>query len=470
MDLYLTNSLTRTKEKFEAIAPPDVGMYTCGMTVYDYAHIGHGRKYVTDDILKRVLTANGYKVKHVQNVTDVGHLVSDADEGEDKLEKGAIKQGKTVWEVAEFFTKNFYDSMDKLNIIRPDIICKATDNIKEQIELLQKLTDKGFAYDTPEAVYFDIAKFPKYGEAFGQKLEDKKVAARGEVQTGEHKKNPQDFALWFKRVGRFENHSMYWDSPWGDGFPGWHIECSAMSMKYLGDQIDIHTGGEDHISIHHPNEIAQSEAATGKSPFVKYWLHTAFLTVDGKKMSKSLENFYTVSDVEKKGFYPLSLRYLYLTAHYRDPINFTWESLTGAQNTLIKLWKMVNELRSESKNRIVLSNEKLEKIETFRNQFLELVNDDLNTPKALAVMWEALKSNIPSIDKLDFLLYVDEILGLWRDSDLQKVSKDKEIPENIIILMEERAELRSEGKYDEADKIREQIQKLGFGVSDKPVK
>ncbi|MCX5636126.1 MAG: cysteine--tRNA ligase, partial [Planctomycetota bacterium] len=337
MDIYLTNSLTRKKEKFEAIAPPDVGMYTCGITVYDYAHIGHGRKYVTDDILKRVLTANGYKVKHVQNVTDVGHLISDADEGEDKLEKGAIKQGKTVWEVAEFFTKNFYESMDKLNIIRPDVICKATDHIKEQIELVQKLMDKGFAYDTPEAVYFDIAKFPKYGEAFGQKLEDKKVAARGEVQTGEHKKSPADFALWFKRVGRFENHTMHWDSPWGDGFPGWHIECSAMSMKYLGEQIDIHTGGEDHISIHHPNEIAQSEAATGKSPFVKYWLHTAFLTIDGKKMSKSLENFYTVSDVAKKDFDPLALRYLYLGAHYRDPLNFTWDSLQAAQSALVKI-------------------------------------------------------------------------------------------------------------------------------------
>lgn len=449
---------------FTPINPPDVGMYTCGMTVYDYAHIGHGRKYVTDDILKRVLIANGYKVKHVQNVTDVGHLVSDADEGEDKLEKGAIKQGKTVWEVAEFFTKNFYDSMDKLNIIRPDIICKATDHIKEQIELVQKLMDRGFAYDTPEAVYFDIAKFPKYGEAFGQKLEDKKVAVRSGVQTGEHKKNPQDFALWFKRVGRFENHTMHWESPWGDGFPGWHIECSAMSMKYLGDQIDIHTGGEDHISIHHPNEIAQSEAATGKSPFVKYWLHTAFLTIDGKKMSKSLQNFYTVDDVEKKGFDPLALRHLYLGAHYRDPLNFTWDSLSASQNALERLRNQIKLLKDQA-DRTVLSEEKEKKIEDYRNQFMEAVNDDLSTPKALAVLWEMLKSNIPSEDKYDLSMSFDEILGL-KLGETKKV----EIPENIKVLIKEREILRSEGKFEEADKVREQIQKLGFSVSDKHVK
>ena len=467
MDIYLTNSLSRKKEKFIPINPQDVGMYTCGMTVYDYAHIGHGRKYVTDDILKRVLTANGYKVKHVQNVTDVGHLVSDADEGEDKLEKGAAKQGKTVWEVAEFFTKNFYESMDKLNIIRPDIICKATDHIKEQIELVQKLMDKGFAYDTPEAVYFDVAKFSKYGEAFGQKLEDKKVAVRTEVQTGEHKKHPADFALWFKETGRFENHTMHWESPWGDGFPGWHIECSAMSMKYLGEQIDIHTGGEDHVSIHHPNEIAQSEAATGKTPFVKYWLHTAFLMVDGRKMSKSLENFYTVDDVEKKGFEALALRYLYLGANYRDPLNFTWESLKASQNALEKLRNQISALKDQ-KDRTILSEEKETKIEEYRNEFMGSVNDDLNTSKALAVLWEMLKSNIPSGDKYDLSMSFDEILGL----NLSKTPKpeNSEIPSKVKELIEEREQLRKEGKYEEADKIRDQIQEQGFNVSDKPIK
>lgn len=461
MDIFLTNSLTHKKEKFTPIAPPNVGMYSCGITAYDYAHIGHGRKYVTDDILKRLLTASGYKVKHVENVTDVGHLVSDADTGEDKLEKGAAKTGKTVWEVAEFFTKYFFDSMDKLNIIRPDIICKATDHIKEQIELVQKLMDKGYAYDTPEAVYFDVTKFKKYDSLFGQKLSEKKIGVREAVQEGEHKKHPADFALWFKRTGRFENHTMHWDSPWGDGFPGWHVECSAMSMEYLGEQFDIHTGGEDHLSIHHPNEIAQSEAATGKAPFVKYWIHTAFLMVDGRKMSKSLGNFYTVDDVEKKGFDPLALRYLYLGAHYRDPLNFTWDSLTASQNALEKLRNQISGFRDENE-RTVLSEEKENKVEEYRNRFMEAVGDDLNTPQALAVVWEMLKSNIPSGDKYDLALSFDEILGLKLGE-----AKNVEVPEKIKSMMEEREKLRAEGKYSEADEIRNQIKKLGFEVKDK---
>lgn len=463
-DIYLTNSLTRKKETFVPINPPNVGLYTCGMTVYDFAHIGHGRKYVIDDILKRVLTVSGYKVKHVQNVTDVGHLSSDADEGEDKLEKGATKYGKTVWEIAEFYTNNFYESMDKLNIIRPDVICKATDHIQDQIELIKKILSNGYAYDTPEAVYFDITKFEDYGKAFGQKLEDKKVAVRSEVQTGKYKKNPHDFALWFKRVDRFANHTMHWDSPWGDGFPGWHIECSAMSMKYLGEQFDIHTGGEDHLPIHHPNEIAQSEAATGKKPFAKYWLHVAFLMVDGKKMSKSLENFYTVADIEGKGFDPISLRYLYLGAHYRDPLNFTWDSLTASQNAVKKLRSLIAGLKSQTE-RTVLSEEKEKKIDSFRNDFMTAINDDLNTPKALATLWSMLGSNIPSGDKYDLAMSFDEILGLkLNEANL------KEIPENIKVLIEKRNTLRAEGKYEEADKIREEILAKGFSLNDTPVK
>lgn len=470
MDIYLTNSLTRKKEKFTPIKPPRVGMYTCGMTVYDYAHIGHGRKYVTDDILKRVLTANGYAVEHVQNVTDVGHLVSDADEGEDKLEKGAVKQGKTPWEVAEFFTKNFYDSMDKLNIIRPDVICKATEHINDQITLIKKILDNGYGYDTPEAVYFDVAKFEDYGKAFGQKLEDKKTAARSEVRTGEYKKNPADFALWFKKVGRFADHVMHWDSPWGEGFPGWHIECSAMSMKYLGERFDIHTGGEDHLSIHHPNEIAQSEAGTGKKPFVKYWLHTAFLMVDGTKMSKSLRNFYTIDDITAKGFEPMALRYLYLGAHYRDPLNFTWDSLQAAQNALDKLKIQISQLRQESAGqemRTVLSEEKEKKIDQFRNEFTQAVNDDLNTAKALATFWSMLGSNIPSGDKYDLAMSFDEILGLKLSEALVT---DIQIPDNIKTLIAQRQKLREEGMFEEADRIRDQIKAAGFDVGDKPLK
>src|SRR3990167_5528692 len=259
-------------------------MYTCGPTVYDYAHIGHARKYVYDDLLRRVLSANGLEVMHVQNVTDVGHLVSDADEGEDKLEKGAREMKRTVWEAAEFFTRDFYKMADSMNILRPTITARATDHIKEQTDLIQKLADK-------------------------------QVAVREEVKTGEHKRHPADFALWFKRVGRFADHQMHWESPWGDGFPGWHIECSAMSMKYLGESFDIHTGGEDHLPVHHPNEIAQAEAATGKL-LARYWVHNAFLLIDGQKMSKSLGNLFRVEDVVEKGFSPLALRYLYLTAHY----------------------------------------------------------------------------------------------------------------------------------------------------------
>lgn len=470
MELHLTNTISHKKEKFESIKPQQVGMYTCGMTVYDYAHIGHGRKYVTDDILKKVLELNGYKVKHVQNVTDVGHLVSDGDEGEDKLEKGAVKQGKTVWEVAEFFTNNFYDSMDALNIKRPDIVCKATDNIPEQIQIVSKLVEKGYAYDTPEAVYFDVSKFPKYGEAFGQKLSDKQVAVREEVKTGEHKRNPQDFALWFKRVGRFENHTMHWDSPWGDGFPGWHIECSAMSIKYLGDQFDVHTGGEDHISVHHPNEIAQSEAATGKSPFVKYWVHTAFLMVDGTKMSKSLSNFYTIADVKEKGISPLALRYLYLGTHYRDPMNFTWESLKASQNALNKLIKTVSQLKKESEKRLSLSDEKIDKLDDFRNRFTESLNDDLNTAKALAVVWEAVKSNVPSIDKLEFLNFTNEVLGLWTDDVVNDVTGDKVVPQEVSDLLKKRDEFRANKNFVEADKIRSQIEQMGYNVNDTKTK
>lgn len=410
MNLYLYNSLTRQKELFTPLDNNEVKLYTCGITAYDYAHIGNGRKYVMDDILRRTLEFNGYKVNHVQNVTDVGHLVSDADEGEDKLEKGAKKQNKTVWEVAEFFGNNFYEMMDKLNNLRPTTICKATDHIKEQIELIEKLFKNGYAYDTPEAVYFDTAKFEDYGKLFGQNVNDKKTGVRDEVKTDENKKNNADFALWFKRVGKFADHVMHWESPWGDGFPGWHIECSAMSIKYLGEQMDIHTGGEDHLSIHHPNEIAQSEGATGKKPFSKFWMHIAFLTVDSKKMSKSLGNFFNIQDILDKGIDPIALRYLYLGAHYKKPMNFTWQSLDSSAKGLKRLQSLVVSLKTSS--RTALSSEKDSKISEFRDKFIEAINDDLNTSKALAVVFEMLKSNIPSEDKYDLAISFDEVLGL----------------------------------------------------------
>ncbi len=460
-DIYLTNSLTRKKEKFEPISVPHVGMYTCGFTVYDFAHIGHGRKYTYDDVLKRMLRFNGYEVTHVQNVTDVGHLVSDEDEGEDKLEKGARKFGKDPWEVAAFFEKNFYESMDRLNIIRADVICKATDHIKEQVDLIQKLIEKGYAYDTPEAVYFDTSKFPDYGEMFGQKLEDKKTT-RDDVITGEHKKNQFDFVLWVKRVGIHKDHIMHWESPWGDGFPGWHIECSAMSMKYLGEQFDIHTGGEDHIPVHHPNEIAQSEAATGKHPFVKYWLHYAFLLVDGRKMSKSLENFYTIEDVEKKGFEPMALRYLYLTAHYRDPLNFTWQSLEASQNGLNNIRQLVRAAKRQD-DRTVLSDEKRTKVDDLQERFLAAINDDLNTAQALAILWEALKSNIPSEDKYDLAMGFDEVLGLG----LSTLNDETvEVPEEVQSLVSDRHKARLEKDFAKSDELRKKINELGYEILD----
>ena len=443
-----------------------VGMYTCGPTVYDYPHIGHGRKFVYDDLLKRLLTYNGYTVTHVQNITDVGHLISDADEGEDKLEKGAAKMHKTVWEVAKYFEVEFFKDMDRLNILRPDVSCRATDHIAEQIELVKKLMDKGFAYDTPEAVYFAVEKFPRYEGLFGnQAVGEKLVGVREEIQTGSHKKNPADFALWFKRVGRFANHSMHWESPWGDGFPGWHVECSAMAMKYLGESFDIHTGGLEHQEVHHPNEIAQSEAATGKQ-FVKYWLHYAHLLTDGQKMSKSAGNFYRVEDIVAKGFSPMALRYLYLTANYRTPLNFTWSSLAAAQSAYDKLVAFVRTVHNAQPTaRKELSKEKLKKMDQYRERFLEAVNNDLNFPQGLAVVWEMVKSNIPDMDKTDLLLDWDQILGL----SLVSAGEDIKVPEEVTRMVNERESLRKSGKFVEADSVRMQIEKLGFIVKDGPI-
>ncbi|MEK9201290.1 MAG: cysteine--tRNA ligase [Patescibacteria group bacterium] len=459
MKLY--NSASRQVEEFVPVKKGTVGMYTCGPTVYDYDHIGHGRKYTYDDLLRRIFLYQGYEVNHVQNITDVGHLVSDGDEGEDKLEKGSRKAGKTAFEVADFFTEAHFVSMDKLNILRPTTSSRATQHITEQIELVSKLVEKGFGYDTPEAVYFDVTRFSRYASLFGrQALEDKQTAVREEVHTGEHKRNPADFALWFKRVGRFSDHQMHWDSPFGDGFPGWHIECSAMAMRYLGESFDIHTGGEDNLPVHHVNEIAQSEAATGK-PFAKYWLHYAFLTVDGAKMSKSLDNFYRVEDVEEKGYNPLALRYLYLTAHYRSPLNFTWSSLSSAQTAYDKLVEFVKIHKNKGEERTGLSKEKLKKIDQYRDRFLAALGDDLAAPAALAVMWEMLKSNIPDFDKLELLLEWDQILGL----DLANIGVEV-VPEEIHKMGVDREVLRRDGKFVEADNLRMELEKLGWAVLD----
>ncbi|NCN58391.1 cysteine--tRNA ligase [Candidatus Roizmanbacteria bacterium CG22_combo_CG10-13_8_21_14_all_38_20] len=453
MKLY--NTLSRKIEEFEPLNPPKVGLYTCGPTVYDYEHIGHGRKYVNDDILTRTLSYFNYEVNHVQNVTDVGHLVSDADEGEDKLEKGAKKHNKSVYEVVDFFTKHFYRSMDMLNIKRPNIIAKATEHILAQIKLVSQLVDKNYAYDTPEAVYFNVTKFKNYGALDPQQMDEKKTAVREEVQTGDHKKNPADFALWFKRVGRFKDHIMHWDSPWGDGFPGWHIECSAMSMQYLGPTLDIHTGGVDHIAVHHPNEIAQSEGATGRE-FVKYWVHHEMLLVNGKKMSKSLDNVYKIEDIIEKGFEPLDLRYLYLTAHYRKQQNFTWEALKSVRTTRIRLGKLVSQWDDPRENGI-------EELET---KFSLAICNDLNMPEALAVLWETVNSDYPTGAKHASVLKMDKVLGLQLDKVSDGRLKLKNLPDKIQKLVQKRQEYRKQKEWKQADILRGEINEHGYEVED----
>ncbi len=462
--LKLYNTLSRKIEEFTPLNPPNVSLYTCGPTVYDYTHIGHLRTYVGNDILRRILEGNGYEVKHVMNITDVGHLVSDEDTGEDKIEKGARESGRSVWDVAKFFEEYFWNSVEAVNIKRPNIIAKATDHINEQIKLIHKLEKNGFIYKTEQAIYFDISKFPNYTKLSGQKLEEKSVGAREDVVVDKQKRNPQDFALWFFTVGHFKDHVMRWPTQWGEGFPGWHIECSAMAMEYLGDTVDIHTGGVDHIPIHHTNEIAQSEAATGK-PFVKFWVHHEFLLVDGEKMSKSKKNFYRIDEVSQKGFDSLALRYLFLTAHHRDKINFTWKSLEAAQNALNKLREEVRQWSVFSEVSDGLSEQSKGDVGQFWQKFLEVANNDLNLPQAIAVLWEMVRSDTPTSSKAKDILEMDKILGLGLDDFL---GKPIEIPDEIMHLVRKREQARNTGDFKASDKLRKEIKKLGYVIEDTP--
>ena len=436
MKIY--NTLSRSIEEFSPINPPSVGIYSCGPTVYDFQHIGHMRRYVGDDILIRVLKFNNFNVHHVMNITDVGHLTSDADSGEDKMEKGAKKFGLSVWDIAKKFETQFKDSCALLNILLPKDLMHATDFISDQIDLIKKLEEKGFTYKTNDGIYFDTSKFPDYFKLSHQNPAELRGGAR--IDLGE-KKNITDFALW-KLSPKEEKRQMEWDSPWGVGFPGWHIECSAMSIKALGNSFDVHTGGIDHINIHHTNEIAQAEAVTEKH-FVKYWVHHNFLIVEGQKMSKSLGNIFTVEDVVKRGFDPMALRYLYLQTHYRQEMNFTWGALEAAQNALNKL-----------RNHYLESPDGGLEIPS---EFILAINEDLNMPKALSVVWE----NVSGMSK-DSLNKMDEVLGLSL-SDF----KEKDVPEKIKKLLEEREELRKQKSYQMADKLREKLIKMGYKVEDK---
>jgi len=445
MKLY--NTLSKKLEYFKPIKNKQVGIYSCGPTVYWYQHIGNLRTYIFSDILRRVLEYNGFKVKQVMNVTDVGHLTSDADTGEDKMEKAAKKEGKNAVDIANHYWSIFKEDFKKLNIQEPTIWTKATEYIQEQIELIKKLEKKGFTYKTEDGIYFDTSKFPDYAKFARLNIEELEAGKR--IEIGE-KKNKTDFALW-KFSNKDEKRQQEWNSPWGVGFPGWHIECSAMSMKYLGETIDIHTGGEDHIPIHHTNEIAQSEAATGKK-FVNYWVHGAFLLSKGEKVSKSKGGLYTIADLEEIGYDPLDYRYLCLTTKYRIPLNFTLESLDAARNSLEKIRNKIQELDNNSKG----------DINEFKNSFLEAINQDLNMPKALAVLQDILKTNnLGGKEKLILVKEFDKVLAL----DLTKVEKIK-IPKKIEELVEKREKARKNKDWDLSDKLREELKIEGFVVED----
>ncbi len=448
--LNLYNTKSRSIEAFVPLHAPVVTMYACGPTVYDYTHIGHMRKYIGDDILRRTLTLLGYEVKHVMNVTDVGHLANDTDFGEDKLETRAQKEQRSVWDVVQHYTDYFDTTMRAVHVLRPTIQPKATDHIPEMIQMIETLIAKGFAYETAHALYFDTAKDPDYGHFSGQKLADKEVAVRDDVVIDPAKKNPADFALWFKRIGKYADHAMYWPSPWGDGFPGWHIECSAMSMKYLGETIDIHTGGIDHIPVHHENEIAQSECTTGHD-FVKYWVHHDFLLVDGVKMSKSLQNFYKLDDILARNIDPVAVRLMFMQTSYRKPLNFTWDSLDTANEQLKKLKRFASRQHAIGKINAV-----------YTGRFILALQDDLNTSVALAVLWELFGDNtISDADKWATLIHFDIVLGL----DLEQVPSFI-ITDEARELLVQRDTARASKDFATSDTLRKSLEALGYEVLD----
>jgi len=448
--LKLWNTATRSLGEFTSIVPGKVGMYTCGPTVYWDATIGNMRTYLMEDLLQRTLEIDGNTVKRVMNITDVGHLTDDADSGEDKMEKAAAREGKSASEIAETYTKRFLEDAAKLNIKipRPPELCKATDHIPEQIALVKELETGGFTYQTSDGIYFDTSKFPAYGSLSGQKLEDKEEGAR--VEVNREKRNKSDFALW-KFSPKGSKRQMEWESPWGIGFPGWHIECSAMARTYLGQPFDIHCGGIDHIPVHHENEIAQSEAAYG-AKLAHFWMHVEFLLVDGQKMSKSLGNGYTIADLAAKGFDPLAFRMFCLGAQYRQKQNFTWEALQAAQNALTRLRNIVRLWDSPT-----LVDGALE------SEFLAAINDDLNSPKALAVVWKLVDSPLTTDIKAATLLAMDRVLGLSLN---EVVAHPVEVPDDIQLLARERDEARAAKDWETSDKLRVELEAKGWNIED----
>lgn len=499
--MRLYNTMSRQVEDFHTLdgrqpgaqPPPLVKLYACGPTVYDYTHIGHLRKYTLDDVLIRTLRHAGYQLRHVQNITDVGHLTSDADEGEDKLEKGARKYKQNVWEVAHKFEDYFFYSMDLMNVLRPTLSCRATDHVQSQLELVKDLEKKGYTYIIPnDGVYFDTSKVKDYGQLAGFDPNQQKAGARVEMVEG--KRNPTDFALWkFERPG--ENRQMVWPSPWAErSFPGWHVECSAMSIEHLGPQLDIHTGGIDHISVHHPNEIVQSETYTGLKPFVRFWVHHNFLLVDGEKMSKSLGNFYTIDDLLSKGYSPKALRLLFLMGHYRSEQNFTLASLTAASKSWLRLQAAYLAIKKAKRDQqLELSD--YPAAQDYRQQFFARMEDDLHSAEALAVLWQLLKSDLDADLQYRLLLEFDLVLGLGLatvteeslQAELQQARKfavigtnfleqehleisPEKLPARLRKLFEEREAARKARDFTKADQLRQQLQAAGYQVVDETKK
>lgn len=460
MDIILFNTLGRQKQVFTPITPGKAGLYTCGPTVYDYQHIGNFRTFLFEDLLKRVLMYNGYDVTHIMNITDVGHLVSDADEGEDKMEKGSARTGKTVWEIAEYYTQFFLDDAKALNLIPPTRYTKATEYIKEQIDMIKCLDDKGYTYVTSDGVYFDTSKLSDYGKLANLDIEGLEEGSR--IQFSTEKKNKTDFALW-KFSPKDEKRQMEWDSPWGKGFPGWHIECSAMSRKYLGDTFDIHCGGIDHVPIHHTNEIAQSEACTGK-PFAHYWMHGAFLEEESGKMSKSKGEFLRVETLIKHGYTPMDYRYLCLGTHYRKRLLFSWEILEQAKTAMTRLKQNIQQIRGDAKKNFDERDASMPEGE--REKFLEAVNDDLNMPQALAVLWGVVRNDkLTSIEKKNLINDFNRVLGLDLDKDLE--AGNTNVPAEIMELVEKRIAAKKAKDFKKADSLRDELKALGWEVVDK---
>ena len=451
MDIYFYNTLTKSKDKFEPINKEEVRMYSCGPTVYKDASIGNMRTYIMNDIIRRVLKYNGYKIKHAMNITEVGHLVSDADEGEDKMLKSAREMQKSPYEIAAYYTKLFMDDLAKLNVETPEVVCKATDHIGEMIKYVQKLLENGYAYETSTAIYFDVSKLDEYGILSGIKLEDQKAGARVDVDT--EKRNPYDFALWIKAK---PNHIMKWESPWGLSYPGWHIECSAMGQKYLGEQFDIHTGGIDLIPTHHENEIAQSKGACGKIP-AKFWIHGEYLLINGGKMSKSLNNVYLLKDIIERGYDPLTYRLFTFSSSYRTKLNFTWDGIDASQKALDKLRAGYQKHLEGNED---ISDEEIAKYE---EAFHKAINDDLNMPLAMSVVWDVVKNPKKSKRLAELLSKFDTVLALSLD---KKNEVRDEIPEEVVRLAEERLKARQEKNWAESDRLRDEILALGYSIKD----